>query len=249
MISRRFVFLAALLLFPGVISISHAQDNSATAPASLGDAARKARAQKKDSAKPAKVFTNDDVGGLKGTISVVGGESSGPQASADNTDRKPGDDGKNDAGNEAAWRGKFAAARKTLAGDSKELDILQRELNLKMEQYSQDPNWAMHEQNNRSDINKTRDEIEASKRAVEKDKQALSDLEDQLRKAGGSASWANEPSGAGPSESSDSGSGSTSGSSGGSSAGTSAGTSAGSGGGASGGTSNSTSANSGTSEQ
>lgn len=236
MISRRFVFLAALLLFPGVISISHAQDNSATAPASLGDAARKARAQKKDSAKPAKVFTNDDVGGLKGTISVVGGGSSGPQASADNADKKPGDDGKKDAGNEAAWRGKFAAARKTLAGDSKELDILQREFNLKQQQYYTDPTAAMKEQNSREDLNKTQGQIEAKKQAVEKDKQALSDLEDQLRKAGGSPRWADEDSGAGPSESSDSGSGSSGGSS--------AGTSAGSGGG----TSNSTSANSGTSE-
>jgi hypothetical protein len=240
MISRRFVFLAALLLFPGVISISHAQDNSATAPASLGDAARKARAQKKDSAKPAKVFTNDDVGGLKGTISVVGGGSSGPQASADNADKKPGDDGKKDAGNEAAWRGKFAAARKTLAGDSKELDILQREFNLKQQQYYTDPTAAMKEQNSREDLNKTQGQIEAKKQAVEKDKQALSDLEDQLRKAGGSPRWADESAG-GASESSDSGSGSGSGSSGG--------TSAGSGGGASGGTSNSTSANSGTSEQ
>jgi hypothetical protein len=242
MISRRFVFLAALLLLPGGISISHAQDNSATAPQSdsLGDAARKARAQKKDSAKPAKVFTNDDVGGLKGTISVVGGGSSGPQAGADNTavktaDKKPGDDGKKDAANEAAWRGKFAGARKTLAADSKELDILQREFNLKQQQYYTDPTAAMKQQNSREDLNKTQSEIEAKKQAVEKDKQALSDLEDELRKAGGSPRWAEESSG-GASESSDSGSGS------------SGGTSAGSGGGASGGTSNSTSANSGTSE-
>jgi len=254
MISRRFVFLAAVVLFPGGISIARAQDNSATTSGSqsdsLGDAARKARAQKKDPAKPAKVFTNDDMGGLRGTISVVG-NTSGPQPGTDNTadkaeGKKAGDDGKKDAGkDEASWRAKFAAARRTLAGDSRELDILQRELNLKMEQYSQDPNWAMHEQNNRSDINKTRDEIEASKQAVEKDKQALSDLEDQLRKAGGNASWANEPSGAGPSESSASGSGASGGTSGGASAGTSGGAS----GGASSGTSSSTSANSGSPEQ
>ena len=180
MISRRFVFLAALLLFPGGIAISHAQDNSATAPRpdSLGDAARKARAQKKDSAKPAKVFTNDDVGGLKGTISVVGGGSSGPQAGADNTYKKPADDGKKDAENEATWRGKFAAARKTLAADSKEVDILQREFNLKQQQYYTDPTAAMKEQNSREDLNKTQSQIEAKKQAVEKDKQALSDLED-----------------------------------------------------------------------
>jgi hypothetical protein len=71
------VFSAAVLLFSGVfsggISAGRAQDNSAAAsrpqPDSLGDAARKARAQKPHSAKPAKVFTNDDVRGLKDSFS------------------------------------------------------------------------------------------------------------------------------------------------------------------------------------
>lgn len=220
MTSRRFVFLAALLLFPGGLLVGHAQDSSATPPASpsdsLGDAARKARAQKKDSAKPAKVFTNDDLGGLKGTISVVG---AGPQSGTDNSaernqDKKPVNEAKKDAGNnETAWRAKFAAARKTLADDSKELDILQREFNLKQQQFYTDPSAALKEQHSREDLNKTQSEIEAKKEAVEKDKQALSDMEDELRKAGGNARWADEPSGAGPSESSDSGSGGSGGSS------------------------------------
>ncbi len=219
MISRRFVFLAALLLFPGGISIGHAQDNSATTSGSpsdsLGDAARKARAQKKDSAKPGKVFTNDDMGGLKGTISVVG-NGPGPQASADNTadktqGKKPanGDDGKKDASkDEASWRAKFAAARKTLADDSKELDILQREFNLKQQQYYTDPTAALKEQNSREDLNKTQSQIDAKKQTVEKDKQALADLEDELRKAGGNAGWADERSGGGTSSSTSANSGS-----------------------------------------
>lgn len=208
MTSRRFVFLAAVLSLFGCAGLSRAQDNSATSSGSqsLGDAARKARAQKKESAKPSKVFTNDDMGGLKGTISVVGGSGAQSGAAADNAVSKT-EGKKSGEANEATWRAKFASARKTLAADEKELDILQREFNLKQEQYSQDPNWAMHEQNSRADINKTRDEIEAKKQAVEKDKDALASLEDELRKAGGNAGWANEPSGAGPSESSDAGSG------------------------------------------
>ena len=71
------VFSAAVLLFSGVfpygLSAGRAQDNSAAASRpqsdSLGDAARKARAQKPHSAKPAKVFTNDDVHGLKDSFS------------------------------------------------------------------------------------------------------------------------------------------------------------------------------------
>lgn len=218
MISRKFVSLAALLLLSGGLSMGRTQDAPATSSgsqsASLGDAARKARAQKKDSSKPAKVFTNDDVGNLRGTISVIGNEpapASGTDKTAEKTDdKKPanGADSKKDAAQEeSAWRAKFAAARKVLADDTKELDILQREFNLKQEQYSQDPNWAMHQQYSRDDINKTQSQIDTKKQDIEKDKQALSDLEDALRKAGGDAGWANEPSGAGPSDSKNSESG------------------------------------------
>jgi len=220
MIARKFIYVAAVLLLSGAISIARAQDapgtSSSSQPASLGDAARKARAQKKDSSKPAKVFTNDDVGDLKGTISVIGNEpapASGTDMTAEKTDDKKPANGadakKGQAQDESAWRAKFAAARKVLADDTKEADILQREFNLKQEQYSQDPNWAMHQQYSREDINKTQSQIDAKKQDIEKDKQALSDLEDELRKSGGDAGWANEPSGAGPSESSTSGSGSS----------------------------------------
>jgi hypothetical protein len=215
MISRKFLCVAASLLFAGGISICRAQDNPATAPnsssESLGDAARRARAQKKEPTKPAKVFTNEDMGGLRGTISVIG---NGPTAAAtagdkdgQKSDGKKAENGnaKSDAKDakkeapkdEGYWRARFAAARKMLAQDTKELDILQREYNLKLEQYSQDPNWAMHEQNTRADVNKTQSDIEAKKQDVEKDKQALSDLEDELRKAGGEPGWANESSGGG----------------------------------------------------
>ncbi|PYU18884.1 MAG: hypothetical protein DMG30_26230 [Acidobacteria bacterium] len=216
MISRRCVFLAAALLFGSGISIGLAQDNSGTnsgsQPDSLGDAARKARAQKKDPGKSAKVFTNDDIGGLKGTISVIGtepGQASTTDKAAEKTpdNKKTPDDSKKDgAKDEASWRAKFAAARKTLADDTKELDILQREFNLKQEQFYQDPTAALKEQHSRDDLNKTQAEIDAKKQDVEKDKQALSNLEDELRKAGGNPGWANEPSGAGPSDSGGSGS-------------------------------------------
>jgi hypothetical protein len=216
MISRKCLSLFTVLFLAGAMSISRAQGNSATnsgSPSdSLGDAARKARAQKKEPSKPAKVFTNDDVGGLRGTISVIGNQpvadaaKAGPTSTTDKPAEKaqdkkaPSDDSKKQsAKDEPAWRAKFAAARKILAQDTKELDILQREYNLKLEQYSQDPNWAMHQQNSREDINKTQSDIEAKKQEIEKDKQALAELEDELRKSGGEPGWANEPAGAGSS--------------------------------------------------
>jgi hypothetical protein len=73
MISRTLVFFGAVLLSSGGMSVGRAQDNSAKASRSqsdsLGDAARKARAQKKHSGKPAKVFTNDEMRELKDTFS------------------------------------------------------------------------------------------------------------------------------------------------------------------------------------
>jgi hypothetical protein len=207
--------LASFLLFGGASSVVRAQGDSSTVgsqSASLGDAARKVRAEKKGSGKSAKVFTNDDLGDLKGTISVIGSEppsadasakpGSGAAAAGKAEDKKtPGADAKKPAteNGEAYWRGKFAAARKTLAEDSKELDVLQREYNLKLTQFSQDPNYALHEQYSRDDLNKTQNQIDAKKQDVEKDKQAISDLEDDLRKSGGEPGWASEPSGGGSS--------------------------------------------------
>jgi septal ring factor EnvC (AmiA/AmiB activator) len=72
----------------------------------------------------------------------------------------------------------------------RELDILQREFNLKQQQFYQDPNAALKQQYSRDDLNKTQSEIDAKKQAVERDKQALSGLEDELRKAGGDPGWA-----------------------------------------------------------
>ena len=89
MISRTLVFLGVLLLFTGGMSVGRSQDASATTPrsqpTSLGDAARKARAQKHPT-KPAKVFTNDDMGRLKHTHSVVRSHSAPVSLT---TDKKP----------------------------------------------------------------------------------------------------------------------------------------------------------------
>src|SRR5579863_4032118 len=75
MISRTFI-LGAVLLFSAGMPVGRAQDNSATTTrsqsGSLGDAARKARTENKHSGKPSKVFTNDDMHGLKDTFSKRG---------------------------------------------------------------------------------------------------------------------------------------------------------------------------------
>ncbi len=130
---------------------------------------------------------------LTGTISVVGQQPEAPaeadKAAADKTkssaDKAPPKD-------EAYWRKVFAAANKKLADDAHELDILQRELNLKQQQYYSDPNQAMKQEYTRQDLNDSKQKIDDKTAAVAQDKQEIADLEDQLRQAGGDPGWERE---------------------------------------------------------
>jgi len=193
---------ATMLVLPG-----HAQE-------SVADAARKAQAEKKPSAKPAAVLTNDNLDSLKGTISVVGEAPAPPADQASDEKADKGDKGKTPAADKGKtpakddkgasaddkksaekgadyWRQTFADARKKLADDAHELDILQRDYNLKQQQYYSDPNQAMRQQYSRQDLIDTKSQIDDKTAAVAADKQAISDLEDQLRQAGGEPGWAN----------------------------------------------------------
>jgi type I restriction-modification system DNA methylase subunit len=160
---------------------------------SLGDAARKAREQQKNLPQAGKTYTNDDINAIHSTgISTVGqstapapGSPNGAPGGAAGTPTAP--DRKK---MEADWRKKFMDARQKLALAQKDLDIMQRELSVLQVQYYPDPNQAMQQQHDRSDINEKMQKIEDKKTEVAKLEQAISDLQDDLRKAGGDPSWA-----------------------------------------------------------
>ena len=174
------------------------QSTTQTAPApvdSLAEAARKAREQKKEqaSAKPARVFNNDNIAG-QGGVSTVGPSTDGEPA-ADGT---PAADGSQAAGasantsrgDEKTWRDEFATLRHKLEQDQAELEILQRELGVLNVQYYPDPVTGMQQELTRSDINEKTEKIEAKKKTIDGDNQALADAEDRLHKAGGDPGWA-----------------------------------------------------------
>lgn len=162
-----------------------------TAPAqgSLADAARKSREQKK-SEKPAHVFTNDNIP-TSGGISVASAQGTqqegGAAATADATASAPGNPSGKD---EKAWRDKFAKLRQKLATDQENLDVMQRELGVLNTQFYTDPVKGMQQGLSRDDINKKTSAIDAKKKDIEADQQALDDAEDALRKAGGDPGWA-----------------------------------------------------------
>jgi hypothetical protein len=176
---------------------------SAPQQESVAEAARKAREQKKAQPKPGKVITNDDLPATSGGISIVG--TTAPSAEKGSAEAVTGAAGKKagavgakgaeeeEVKGEAYWRKRFAEARGKLRDAERELDILQRELNLKEMQYYPDPTKALREQYDRKEINTYRQKITDKQGEVEQLRQALSDLEDELRRAGGDPGWSREP--------------------------------------------------------
>jgi chromosome segregation ATPase len=155
----------------------------------VADAARKARAEQKTAPKPKKVITNDDMPSAPAPApaQAATGKGSSEGAAAEQASDK---DEENNPKSEKYWRNRFAKLRGKLSNAEQELDVLQRELNKDELQYYNDPQKALMQQHNRSDINDKTAKVDAKRKEVESLKQQLSDLEDELRKAGGDPGWA-----------------------------------------------------------
>jgi hypothetical protein len=151
---------------------------------SLAEAARKAREQKKDTTKSAKVFTNDNLPN-QGGISSVG---QGPEApSSDST--APGN-GASSRKDEKAWRDRFAQLRHKLEQDQANRDVMQREFGVDRVQWYGDPMKQLQQGYTNEDINKKKADIDDMDKKIAADEQALSDAEEELRKSGGDSGWA-----------------------------------------------------------
>ena len=188
--------LLALALTP-VLSIARQQQQDPSQQSTgdpVADAARKAREQKKkDTTKPKRVYTDEDVS--HSTYVAPGPAADSDQAAA----KKPDTQDKDAAGKtsqpeesaESKWRKQFKAAYANLDRAQKELEILQREDNKAQLQYYPDPQKALAEQYTRKDINEKDAKIAAKKKEIDQIKQQISDMEDALRKSGGDPGWAN----------------------------------------------------------
>jgi hypothetical protein len=201
--------LGSLLLASPAYLAARQDQGQSQGQEGVADAARKARAQKKDAPKSKMVIDNDNLGTLTGTINVVGEAAPPP---ADDT-KKPadakapksgeaakGEPGKGEAAkDETYWRHKFADAYKKLADDQRELDVTQRESNLKQQQYYADPMATLKQEYTRQDLNDAKAKIDELTAKVAQDKTDISNLEDELRQAGGEPGWASPPSQPAPS--------------------------------------------------
>jgi predicted RNase H-like nuclease (RuvC/YqgF family) len=180
------MFALTALSFP-----TFGQDQNSSSD-DVAAAARKARAQKDSAPKPSKVVTNDDIPAAKTETPAAEATGAKPGETATANGGKPAskDDADNDPKSEAYWTKRFQKIQDQISGDEKELDVLQRELNKGQVQYYSDPQKALTEQHDRSDINEKTAKIDAKKKEIEDLKQQLTELEDEMRKAGGDPGWA-----------------------------------------------------------
>lgn len=177
----------AVTPIPGTAQSHDKPSQEKQAQESVAEAARKAREQKKTQAKPAKVYTNDDLAKKAAGFPAGDAQEKG-KAPAEGRDETPQKSAP--AKDEAHWRGRFREARENLARAEKELDVLQRELQKADTQYYSDPTKAMNEQFSRKEINDKTAAVAAKRKEIADLRQALSDLEDELRHSGGDPGWA-----------------------------------------------------------
>jgi chromosome segregation ATPase len=190
-----------LLGLAGIAVMAKHQDAPQQTGDAVADAARKAREQKKNEAKAKKVFTNDDVAPAPPAATAApaattpastetkDGEANGAKPGEATTDAK-GDKSAAPDNSEAAWRKRFSDQRAKISQAEQELDFLQREAQKLQTQYYSDPQKALAEQYTRKDITDQDANFQANNDEIAKLKQGLSELEDQLRAAGGDAGWA-----------------------------------------------------------
>jgi len=194
-----YVWIAAVILAGMLASYAGAQDSAAPQP-SLGDLARAQRKDKDKKTASAKQFDNDNLP-TDDKLSVVGGAGStgntdNPQATADATqsDKKadpnppsiqPGQSPEDRQKTYDAWKDKLAAQKDKTALLSRELDVEQREYQLRAASMYAD---AGNRLRNSAEWDKEdadyKKKIEEKKKAVDEAKQQMDDMQEEARKAG-----------------------------------------------------------------
>ena len=162
------------------------QDQSAQPPAqpSLGDVARQVRAEKQKQGQPVRVFTNDNLP-KAGNLSVVGP----PPSEDDKQEQAAGAGAQHEKHGASYFRARMADLQQQLTIHQGELGVLQQRLGQGQLQYYPNPNETLHQEYSRADIDKLTQAIDQKKQQIDSDQQAISDLQDELRRQGGDPRW------------------------------------------------------------
>jgi hypothetical protein len=170
-------------------SLAQAQQETAPAP-SLGDLAQKQKANRSKAARPAKVFTNDNLPARPPEESPT---------AATGMSQTPGDQlggatGGNpsppsEAQGEQYFRTKMSLLEGRLEEDRRQLNVLEQKLSQNQMQYYPDPNKALQQEYSRSDITKLNQDIDKKKQEIAGDQKAIDDLQGELRRVNGDPGW------------------------------------------------------------
>jgi hypothetical protein len=182
---RRLMIL--VLMVAGLSALGAAQ--------SLGEAARKAREQKKESGTTAsKVYTNETLGVGPRDVFTTGVAEAGAAAPAEGAEAKPkegesAEDADKKAAEEKAKKDEelikqVADAKKELEQLQRELDVYQREAKVQATVSSMDVGERVrNERQYLENLQKAQNEIASKKAAVEAAQKKLESLRDQARRA------------------------------------------------------------------
>lgn len=168
----------------GSASESVSWQKQVEAPLSLGEVARRQRAaEAKASANSVKIYTNDNLpraGGLSIFASPEGPSAAQSNGSAGSTQGKHG---------EEYYRARAQELQNRLEIHQRELEVLQQEFGENQVQYYSNPSEALQQQYSRQDISGLATAIDKKRQQVEADQQAISDLENEVRREGGDPQW------------------------------------------------------------
>jgi len=160
----------------------------------LGDVARKEEERRKDIKAPAKVYTNKDLGSVPDAPS---GTFSSPTASGSASTEAPKDAGsaksddakdKGPTKDQAYWSGRKKDLQTKLDSDQTLADALQSRINALNTDFVNRDDPVQRAGIDR-DRQKANSELDRLKKSVQDGKKALSDLDEEARKAGVPAGW------------------------------------------------------------
>ena len=186
-----FIFVSGCLLLAA--ASSYAQQ-------SLADVARKEEERRKTQAPATKVYTNKDLAEVPPSTTPappVGGSGSTPSSTGTGTssstatkkeDQKDAKDEKSGGRDQAYWSGRMKSARETLDRDSTFADALQSRISALTTDFVNRDDPAQRSTIER-DRQKAVAELDRLKKQVLADRKAITDIEEEARRAGVPPGW------------------------------------------------------------
>lgn len=158
----------------------------------LGDVARQEEVRRKDIKAPAKVYTNKDLGSVpessSGTLSAPGPAPTATPSETARADDSKDKDAKDPKKGEAYWSGRKKDLQSKLDTDQTLADALQSRINSLNTDFVNRDDPVQRAGIDR-DRQKAASELDRLKKSVADGKKALSDLDEEARKAGVPAGW------------------------------------------------------------